>query len=118
MHRILTFAALALGLVAAAASPALAGGPNVVHRDRVLANTNDVYNMTFRGGETAEIGVVGDHDTDLDLLVYDENGNLIASDTDYSDNCFVSWVPKWTGNFKVKIVNRGNVYNDYTVAAN
>ena len=118
MHRILTIAVVALGLVASAAAPALAGGPNVVHRDRVLANTNDVYNMTFRGGETAEVAVVGDHDTDLDLYIYDENDNLIVSDTDYSDSCFVIWVPKWTGTFRVKIVNRGGVYNDYTLATN
>ena len=56
--------------------------------------------------------------TSISVQLLIGKGNLIASDTDYSDNCLVSWVPKWTGNFKVKIVNRGNVYNDYTVAAN
>jgi hypothetical protein len=54
----------------------------------------------------------------LDLYVYDSNGNLIASDTGYSDDCYVSWVPKWTGRFIVKVVNRGPLYNRYVILTN
>ncbi|MBD5369634.1 MAG: hypothetical protein HDR80_00590 [Bacteroides sp.] len=86
--------------------------------DVVKANTTDVYTIKFYGDRLAEIGVSGDGDTDLDLYVYDSNGNLIESDTDYSDDCYVSWVPRWTGNFKVKIVNRGRVANRYLLLTN
>ena len=93
------------------------GGPTV-HDDLVKANTTDVYNITFRGGEYARITVNGDGDTDLDLYVYDENGNLIDSDTDRTDYCVATFTPKWTGTFKVKIKNLGNVYNRYRLTTN
>lgn len=93
------------------------GGP-LRHTDRVLAGHTDVYNITFRGGETAIIVVSGDGDTDLDLYVYDENGNFIASDTDRTDDCVVSFTPRWTGTFTVKIKNLGRVYNNYVMATN
>lgn len=93
------------------------GGP-VLHYDRVNANTTDIYTWAFRGGELATIAVSGDGDTDLDLFVYDENGNLIASDTDAGDDCLVVFTPRWTGNFRVKVKNYGRVYNNYGIATN
>ena len=89
-----------------------------VIEDVVQAGRTDVYTITFRGGELAEVGVVGDGDTDLDLYVYDENDNLIAKDIDYGDDCYVSWTPSWTGAFKIKIKNLGNVYNRYVLITN
>lgn len=74
--------------------------------------------VTFDGLALAEVAIIGDGDTDLDLYVYDEGGNLIKSDADYSGNCYVSWIPKRTGNFLVKVVNRGKVYNNYTLVTN
>lgn len=93
------------------------GGPRYASSS-VNAGGTDVYNITFRGGELAMVIVVGDGDTDLDLYVYDNNGNLIDSDTDYSDDCVCTWTPRWTGNFKIKIVNRGRVYNSYVLRTN
>ena len=86
--------------------------------ERVLAFDTDVYRITFRGGETARIVVAGDGDTDLDLYVYDEHGHLIASDTDLTDFCVVTFHPRWTGAFRVEIRNLGSVYNAYTIATN
>ncbi len=74
--------------------------------------------MWFEGCETVQVFLAGDHDTDLDLYVFDEDGNLIASDTDATDTCFVSWTPKWTGCFTVVVRNRGGVYNRYTIGTN
>lgn len=86
--------------------------------DRVLAGKTDVWPIRFRGGETAYVVVSGDGDTDLDLYVYDENGNLIASDYDSLDDCVVSFNPRWTGTFYIKIKNLGRVYNEYVLATN
>ncbi len=93
------------------------GGPMRAN-DRVLGGYTDTWKITFRGGETAYVCVIGDGDTDLDLYVYDENGNFITSDTDGTDNCVVSFNPKWTGVFYIKIKNLGSVYNKYSIITN
>lgn len=89
-----------------------------VHHDKVNAHTTDTYTISFRGGERACVVVSGDGDTDLDLYVYDENGNLVASDTDSTDDCVAVWNPRWTGPFTIKIKNLGRVYNRYSMAVN
>ena len=84
----------------------------------VYGQSSDTYEINFVANYLAEIAVSGDGDTDLDLYVYDGNGNLIASDTDYTDDCYVSWVPVWTGSFIIKVVNRGPVPNRYAIITN
>lgn len=84
----------------------------------VSARGTDVYNIRFRGRERAAVIVSGDGDTDLDLFVYDSNGNLVASDTDGSDDCVCIWTPRYTGTFKIKIKNYGNISNRYVIAVN
>ena len=87
-------------------------------RERVLAGTTDYYNLTFKGGERAAVLVNGDHDTDLDLYVYDENGNEICKDVDNTDTMFCEWWPRWTGPFRVEIKNLGRISNIYTIRTN
>jgi len=84
----------------------------------VSARSSYTWTCSFVAHKLAEVAVSGDGDTDLDLYVYDSNGNLIESDTDYTDDCYVSWVPRWTGKYYIKIVNRGNVYNRYVIVTN
>lgn len=93
------------------------GGPCKAYAT-VKAYSTYTWTCSFVAERLAEIFVSGDGDTDLDLYVYDSNGNLIASDTDYSDDCYVTWVPRWTGKYYVKIVNRGGVYNRYVILTN
>ena len=93
------------------------GGPKV-QKDRVYGKDVNSYKVKFWASELAEVCVSGDGDTDLDLYVYDENGNLIGSDDDYSDECVVRWVPKWTGTFIIKVVNRGALYNNFAIWTN
>ena len=115
-----TSVALTALLIVGAAVQTLAGavpGPKAT-RERVQARSTDFYAVTFRRGEIARVALSGDGDTDLDLYVFDESGNLIASDEDGSDDCYVSWVPRWTGSFTIKVVNRGYVANDYTILTN
>lgn len=76
------------------------------------------YTANFVAGQLAEVLVSGDGDTDLDLYVYDSNSNFITSDTDYSDDCYVRWVPAWTGRYTIRIVNRGPVYNRFVILTN
>jgi len=85
------------------------------HTDRVNANSTDVYTVRCRGGEPTTVIVSGDGDTDLDLYVYDANGNLGAYDNDGTDDCVVTFTPRYTGSFKIKIKNLGRVYNQYNM---
>lgn len=93
-------------------------GGETYHMDVVDAGLTDVYTMRFQGGEDATIIVSGDGDTDLDLYVYDESDNLIDYDDDGTDDCVVTFTPRWTGNFKIKVKNLGDTYNSYTLITN
>lgn len=93
------------------------GGPRF-QVDAVNARSSISYGLNFTAGRLAEIFVSGDGDTDLDLYIYDANGNLVRASDDYSDDCYVNWVPSWTGRYTIKIVNRGNVYNRFWIGTN
>ena len=93
------------------------GGPKY-SEDRVYGKDYVDYTCKFWANELAEVIVIGDGDNDLDLYIYDANGNLIASDTDYTDQCVCRWVPSWTGAFTIRIVNRGAIYSNFAIATN
>lgn len=116
MRRML-LAAVAVGLVGLTASAGAVGGPKE-STTRVKARTTDVYTVNFRGGESARVVVDGDGDTDLDVYVYDHNGNQVAKDDDNTDYCVVSWTPRVTGSFTIRVVNRGGVWNEYKITTN
>lgn len=103
-------------LLSQAALGAPVGGP-AFQSTHVVARGADVYHMTFRAGEAAYVALEGDGDTDLDLFVDDQNGNLVASDTDGTDRCAVRFTPLWTGTFVIRVVNQGTVFNNYTIGA-
>ena len=107
-----------LALIKAAGEVRGATNGPIRHTDSVNANHTDRYTISFRGGEEAIVIVNGDGDTDLDLFIYDENGNFITSDTDSTDNCVCTFNPRWTGPFTIKIKNYGNVYNRYVLITN
>ena len=105
------------GLFAASADAGARPLP-ISQGDRVLANSINTYYIDFYGNEYAEVAIVGDGDTDLDLFIYDENGNFIASGETYSDVEVVGFTPLWTGTFIVEVHNLGNVYNDFGLGSN
>jgi hypothetical protein len=110
-------AILALVGMVALAQPLVAapvGGARCTS-DAVRAHSTDVYTVVSYAGEATHLAIRGDGDTDLDVFVYDANGNLITSDTGYTDTALVSWTPRWTGRFTIRVVNRGSVLNRYTM---
>jgi hypothetical protein len=50
--------------------------------------------------------------------VFDEHGNLVVSDIDTVDYCYVSWTPLWTGEFTVEVRNIGSGTNFYDLETN
>lgn len=104
-------------IAATGATRGAVGGPKY-SEDRVYGKDYEDYQCKFWANELAEVIVVGDGDNDLDLYIYDEKGNLIASDTDYTDQCICRWVPAWTGTFTIRILNRGAIYSNFAIATN
>ncbi|PKN54485.1 MAG: hypothetical protein CVU56_26295 [Deltaproteobacteria bacterium HGW-Deltaproteobacteria-14] len=102
------------------ASPAFAGATDgqTRHVDVVRAHHTDIFRISFDGRERAIVAVSGDGDTDLDCRIYDENDNLVDSDTDATDECRLTFVPRWTGRFRLEIKNLGSVSNRYVILTN
>ena len=86
--------------------------------DVVYGRSYNDYVVAFKKGIIAQVGVSGNGNSDLDLYIYDENGNLIDCDNDYSDDCYVSWYPRWTGNYLIRVVNNGTYRNYFTIVTN
>jgi len=99
------------------ASRGTVAGPHT-HNVRLRANRYWDSIETFTGGRLAEAGTAGDGDTDVDLEVYDQNGNLMCSSLSSDDREYCSWTPAWTGDFRIRITNLGWVYNDVVLAVN
>ena len=112
MRRIMVLAALVgmlgLGQIARADDAA-----TTVVRPR----TTDVIKATIYVGHLAEVAVIGDGDTDLDLYMYDPSGRLVGYDDDETDRCYVRFFPRTTGAYTIKIVNRSrSLSNAYVIA--
>ena len=89
-----------LGLLLLTATPVKADPVpgKIIHPDEVKANSTDSFTVRLRGEETTRVLLSGDGDTCLELRVYDENGNLVASDTrGGGDDRMVLITPRWTG---------------------
>lgn len=110
---------LLLGGIVAGANSAAADSRNPGGwYQRIDAYSNHVFHEVFYAGEQAQVHVLGDGDTDLDLFVYDENGELICSSETFSDRESCSWYPRWTGSFYIEVMNLGSVYNQADVITN
>lgn len=65
---------------------------------------SDSYFFTLRGGTSYKIFAVCDGDcSDIDLKLYDENGNEVDKDILFDDKPLVTVSPKWTGRFKLRV---------------
>lgn len=68
----------------------------------------DWTGITFRAGELAEISVTGsNYSGDIDIYIFDQNGNLITSDTRTVNGGWAGWYPYYTSEFVIRLVNRG-----------
>lgn len=85
---------------------------------RLPAGARDTWKIPFYGNSYAEIAVIGDGDTNLDVLVSDENGNTICYDVSWSDKVYCDFVPAWNGYFIVTVENGGRIRNSYYLLTN
>ena len=117
------FLTISVGVLALCFAPAsvfagAVGGPKSLLTTVDAFGTDRIQAIYFEAGEVAVVRVVGDGTSDLDMYVYDENGNLITKDDDASDDCVATFVPRWTGRFYVVVRNRGGIWNRYVLRTN
>jgi hypothetical protein len=63
-----------------------------------------VIATTLSAGNSYTLVAAGCEDAyDVDLAVYDENGNRIGTDSDTSDVAVVSVTPRWSGTYYLKV---------------
>lgn len=85
----------------------------VYGRFRLYGNKYLTHTIYLNRGY-AQILLSGDGDTDLDLYLYDSTG-LIGKSEGYSDKEILNVTIYNPDQFVIKVVNRGNVYNDYSL---
>lgn len=84
----------------------------------LLAGRTHIIKERFAARRVAQITLIGDGDTNLDMVVLDQNGNVICKDKSYSDKLRCRFTPKWTGTFAIGIRNQGRIRNTYVLLTN
>lgn len=117
MFKGINLGALAVVAVLCGSSLAVAGPVSGAAEttETVSAHASNSYTVELNGGKVTQINFIGDGDTDLDLFVYDEYGNLVASSDDVRDFGRVRFTPAFRGKFRIEVKNLGDVYNEFTV---
>ncbi len=82
------------------------------------AGAVDAWKIPFYGDSYAEIGVFGDGDSPLLVIVTDENGNRVGCPARVFDRFYCDFVPKWNGYFNVTVSNQGSRRNSYYLLTN
>ncbi len=77
-----------------------------------------VYQVTFKGGELATVGIVGDGTGELDLYIVDENKKIVASDDTKGDIAVCEWTPAKDAKYYILILNRKNKENQFAILTN
>ncbi len=83
--------------------------------EKVEGSANELYKIYFDANEKVNISVMGDGDTDLDLYIFDEDENLVAFDTDYTDKCTCNFTTETSGNYIIVVKNCGTFVNYYSL---
>lgn len=87
--------------------------------DIVYGNNGYIYyDIFFRADELAEITVASYNGADLDVYVDDQNGNPIVCDDLPSTDCYVNFSPRWTGNFRIYVINRSRWNSGFRLTTN
>lgn len=88
------------------------------HESSVKAKDSNSYEISFAGGYYAEIMVVGDAGTDIDLRVFDNKGKLVVNGTNIMCTSHVYWKPGKSEMYTIKVVNKGDKAGHYVLYTN
>ena len=95
-------------------------GPRGVNYSSVNSHSADVWKIRFIKRIRTKIRVQGDGDTILELYVYRDDNTLVNSKDnllayDEGISCETSFIPPYTGTYKIVVRNRGDIFNQYTI---
>ena len=74
--------------------------------------------LPFYGEALAEVAFIGNGNSNLDLKVTDENGNLVCQDVGPQDTAYCSFFPAQSGAFLITVNNVGADTNTYMLLTN
>ena len=93
----------------------LTNGP-LTYTNRVGGSRSEYYLVRATGGIQMNVELRGDGlgtSPDLDLIIEDDNGFTVCSQTGVTDREQCSLTPARAGMFKIIVKNVDNLYNDY-----
>lgn len=93
-------------------------GGAIQRLSRLPGGLTDVWEVPFYGSAQSEVAIIGDGDSNLDVLISDANGNTICVDVSASDKMMCDFVPAENGYFYVSVQNKGDAKNSYYLLTN
>ena len=91
------------------AGAALAGSQS----ESIDANDTAAFSWTADASGEIIVSIDGDGETDLDLFVYDDNGNLLGADRSLDDDEQVRLTVREGREYEIQVQNLGNVTNEF-----
>lgn len=85
---------------------------------RLPVNSVDRWKIPFYGQSFAEVGISGDGDAPLAVVITDEGGNRVYCNNPRWDQFYCSFTPRWNGYFYVTVANNGRKRNSYYLLTN
>ena len=82
------------------------------------AGQRDRWSLAFFGVARAEVGLVGDGDSNLDLEITDDTGATVCLAAGPDDIAYCDFVPARNGTFMVTVTNLGEGENSYRLLRN
>ena len=86
--------------------------------NRLQSGYVDMVKLEFKGGELAELAILGADGANLDLKVTDERGNTICKEQGVSDKLYCAWTPETNGVYFAEVENVSSRRNSYYVLTN
>jgi hypothetical protein len=78
--------------------------PAVIAVGTIRQGESQVVDLVFEESMLYQVAVIADDPSaDLDLAVYDENGNKITEDIETTSNALCEFIPLWTGPFRLVV---------------
>lgn len=102
---------------AAQQSRGLTIGPQVYSRE-ISANSYIWWNLEVRGGQVWSIAALGDGSSDVDIIIYDRFGVEVCRDFEVHTHALCSIIPEFTNEYRVEVINYGNLRTRATIVSN